>query len=112
MRNKIVLVPFPFDNLKTVKVRPALCLSEAISPYQHLVIAFITSRIEIASEASDLLILESDPDFEQTGLIKDSAIRFHRLVTIPTHMIRRELGYLPESYQKQLKEKLKNLLDL
>ncbi|MCD4798846.1 MAG: hypothetical protein K8R19_07550, partial [Methanosarcinales archaeon] len=26
MKGKVVLVPFPFDNLSTTKVRPAICL--------------------------------------------------------------------------------------
>lgn len=40
MQFKIVLVPFPFDDLSGKKVRPALCLTEKISNYNHVVIAF------------------------------------------------------------------------
>lgn len=43
-RFKIVLVPFPFDDLSSTKVRPAVCLTDAIGPHQHVVLAFITSR--------------------------------------------------------------------
>ncbi|MDX2301477.1 MAG: type II toxin-antitoxin system PemK/MazF family toxin [Microscillaceae bacterium] len=112
MRYKIILVPFPFDDLRSTKVRPAVCLSEQISSYNHVVIAFITSQIQRANEDSDLYILNSDPDFAGTGLMRSSAIRLHRLVTIPIDLIRRELGVLPDAYHSHLKTKLKSLFDL
>ncbi|MBU1821297.1 MAG: type II toxin-antitoxin system PemK/MazF family toxin, partial [Bacteroidetes bacterium] len=65
-----------------------------------------------ATEASDLNLLQSDTDFPQTGLKVNSAIRLHRLVTIPVHLIQKQLGYLPASRQKLLDEKLRELFDL
>lgn len=47
MRNKVVLVPFPFDDLTGSKVRPAICLTEAAGPYRHVVLAFITSVVPV-----------------------------------------------------------------
>ncbi len=112
MKNKIVLVPFPFDDLLSSKVCPAICLTDSIGAYDHVVISFITSQITRADEASDLKIMATDPDFEMTGLKLDSAIRFHRLVTIPTRLIQRQLGVLPESYQSILEQKLRTLFSL
>lgn len=112
MRYKIVLVPFPFDDFQASKVRPAICLTEPTTSHNHLVIAFITSRIEIADEESDLLLLQSDPEFTDTGLHKDSAIRLHRLISVPVSLIKRELGTLPEYKQTLLKKKLKQLFGL
>jgi mRNA interferase MazF len=45
MKNSIVLVPFPFDDFSSTKVRPALCLTNLISGYNHVVISFITSQV-------------------------------------------------------------------
>jgi mRNA interferase MazF len=112
MKNKIILVPFPFDDLSETKVRPALCLTNSISVYNHVVIAFITSQVTKAMEISDLPILTTDVDFNQTGLKVDSAIRLHRLVTIPTSLIKRQLGVLPPSYHKLLEQKLVDLFQL
>jgi DNA-directed RNA polymerase subunit RPC12/RpoP len=33
MRGKVVLVPFPFDDLVATKVRPAVCLTDPRAPY-------------------------------------------------------------------------------
>ncbi len=46
MKYKIVLTAYPFDDLTTIKVRPALCLTEPISNYNHTVMAFISSQID------------------------------------------------------------------
>ena len=45
LKYKVVLVPFPFDDLSSTKVRPAVCLTRAIGLHNHVVLAFITSRI-------------------------------------------------------------------
>lgn len=112
MKGKIVLVPFPFDDLTGVKVRPALCLTDSISAYDHVVIAFITSQIRKAEEESDLAILQADRHFSQTGLKVDSAIRLHRLVTMPGSLIQKQLGVLPSSFQNTLDQKLRELFVL
>lgn len=112
MKNKIVLVPFPFDDLTGAKVRPALCLTDAISNYDHIVISFITSQLSKATEASDFPLLTTDKDFNLTGLKVDSAIRLHRLVTIPKYLIKRQLGILPASYYTVLAQKLRDLFEL
>ena len=112
MKHKIVLVPFPFDDLPSVKVRPAVCLTNRISGYNHIVIAFVTSQISKATEPSDLLIKNSDSNFNVTGLKVSSAIRLHRLVTIPIKIIRRQLGDLLSDYHADLELKLKTLFGL
>lgn len=112
MKNRIVLVPFPFDDLTDSKVRPALCLTDTISNYDHIVISFITSQLSQANESSDLPLLTTDRDFYLTGLKVDSAIRLHRLVTIPKYLIKRQLGILPSSYHTVLEEKLRDLFEL
>ena len=45
IKGKITLVPFPFDDLSSAKVRPAVCLTEEIGPHHQVIIAFITSQV-------------------------------------------------------------------
>lgn len=45
IKNSIVLVMFPFDDFSTSKVIPALCLTNEIGKYEHVIIAFISSKI-------------------------------------------------------------------
>ena len=95
-RGKIVLVPFPFDDLSTSKVRPAVCLTEPTGPQRHVVLAFITAPNKLLD--SDVLLSEQTPAFPATGLRLSSTIRLHRLLTISTSLIQRELGRLIASF--------------
>jgi mRNA-degrading endonuclease toxin of MazEF toxin-antitoxin module len=112
MKSKIVLVPFPFDDLSSQKVRPALCLTDEIQPYGHVVVAFITSQISAAPSLTDLVIEASDADFANTGLKVSSTIRLHRLMTVTNSIIRRQLGELSAKHQAEINDLLRNLFDL
>ena len=68
MKSKIVLVPFPFDDLSANKVRPAVCVTDEIKPYGHVVLAFITSKVSINPADTDFVIDSNDSDFANTGL--------------------------------------------
>jgi len=67
-KHKVVLVPFPFDNLSSSKVRPAVCLTDPIGPHNHVIPAFISSRVPENQLETDLILEESDPGFSATGL--------------------------------------------
>lgn len=112
MKWKIVLVPFPFDDMSGVKVRPAVCLTNEIDVYHHVVIAFITSQIAMANEESDVLLLSTSEHFDATGLKVPSAIRLHRIVTIPRSLMQRHLGNVPMHIQAIVGQKLKTLFGL
>ena len=88
-RGKVVLVPFPFNDLSTTKVRPAVCLTEPIGPHRHIILAFITSRIPTDLLESDVVLDSSQVDFTTTGLRVSSTLRLHRLMTVTTALIRR-----------------------
>ena len=62
-KHKVVLVPFPFDDLSSSKVHPAVCLTDPIGPHRHVILAFITSQVPIKPLATDLIINSSDTDF-------------------------------------------------
>ncbi len=110
--NKIVLVPFPFDDLSSSKVRPAICLTNPVGKHTHVVLAFITSQLPEKPEPSDIIINKDTEDFEPTGLRVSSAVRLHRLMTVTTELIRRELGELSPKHQEEVKQKLHKLFQL
>lgn len=111
-RGKVVLVPFPFDDLTAVKVRPAVCLTEAVGPHRHVVLAFVSSRTPPDVLESDLLLDSSEADFAETGLRASSVLRLHRLMTVTTRLVRRELGQLSPRMRDKVTQKLKELFEL
>ncbi len=112
MKDKIVLVPFPFDDLTANKVRPAVCLTDEIKPHGHLVLAFITSRISANASATDFVIDKSDADFATTGLKVSSTVRLHRLMTVTKSIVQRELGELSASQRTEIDKRLRKLFNL
>jgi mRNA interferase MazF len=109
MRYKVVLVPFPFDDLSSSKVRPAVCLTEPIGPYRHVVLAFITSRIPQEPLETDLVLSIEKEGFGMTGLRVSSTLQLHRLMTVTTSLIRRELGELSPETQGEVRDRLREL---
>ena len=58
MKGKVVLVPFPFDDLSTTKVRPAVCLTDPVGTHRHVIMAFISSRMSIDQLETDPILKE------------------------------------------------------
>lgn len=111
-KGKFVLVPFPFDDLSGSKVRPALCLTDPIGPFRQVVAAFLTSKVVFPLLDTDIVLDASHPDFVSTGLHGRGTIRLHRLMTIASSLIRRELGNLSAALQLDVDARLRKLFGL
>jgi len=111
-KGKVVLVPFPFDDLTTSKVRPAVCLTDPIGPHRHIILAFVTSRVPAELLDTDLVLYSEHAGFCATGLRVPSTLQIHSLMTVTTSMIQRELGALPPDLQREADDRLKKLFKL
>ena len=111
-KSKVVLVPFPFDDLSATKARPAVCLTEPIGPHRHVILAFITSQQPSDLLDTDVALDANHTDFPLTGLRVSSTLRLHRLMTVTTALIQRELGVLPPGTQTEVTQKLRRLFAL
>ena len=111
-KGKIVLVPFPFEDLTAEKVRPALCLTDPIGPHRHLIMAFISSQMPTSVSATDIVLDSRQKDFAATGLRVPSVLRLHRRVKLTSALIQRELGQLSPRLQHDVNRKLAALFGL
>ena len=111
-KGRVVLVPFPFDDMTASKVRPAVCLTNPIGPYRHVVVAFVSSQMQANLVATDVVLEPQSKDFGATGLRVASVLRLHRLVTLTTALIHRELGKLSQAWQDEVDQKLTVLFGL
>ena len=112
IKGKVVLVSFPFDDLSSTKVRPAVCLTDSISEHYHVVLAFISSQLPIDRLETDVLLDSTRADFSSTGLRVSSVLRLHRLITVTTSLLQRELGELSPLMRKEVDKRLKKLFGL
>jgi mRNA interferase MazF len=94
----VVLVNFPFTDLQSSKVRPALVLTQK---RDDVIIVGIFSKVPAYLQDSWIIIDEGDPGFKQTGLKKASLIKTEKIAVVHRSLIRKELGRLsPELLQK------------
>jgi mRNA interferase MazF len=106
-RGDIVLVPFPFTDLTTEKLRPAVIVS-ADPQATDIIIAFISSVVShVERSETDYILGRDNPDFTQTGLKKDSTFRMRKLLTIERSKIIRRLGRVTPAIQRELDIRLK-----
>jgi len=91
-----------------------VCLSEAIGPHRHVILAFITSVVpsSLSLEATDLLLEPGTADFPATGLRVRSVVRLHRMVTVSATILQRQLGMLTPSLQSQVQQRLRQLFGI
>ncbi|MFW6109755.1 MAG: type II toxin-antitoxin system PemK/MazF family toxin [archaeon] len=109
MKGKIVLIPFPFTDLSSAKLRPALVLYEG---RRDVVVAFISSRVPDKIDLARVRIGEDDKEFPLTGLKKKSVIRLDKLATVLKDMIVGEIGIVGEELKKNINEKLNSIYSL
>jgi mRNA interferase MazF len=84
----VVLVTFPFSNLKGQKLRPALVLANV--EFNNLILCQITSK----SYTSKISIRLKSTDFVTGGLPVVSYIRPDKLFTADTTIIIKTVGHL------------------
>lgn len=110
-KHKIVLLPFPYDDLTGVKIRPALCLTNPVGSLRHVVVAYISSKEVPEQFPSDVMLPASHPEFKSTGLMTSSTIRLHHVITMRASTFRRELGRLPAELAPEVEAKIKALFN-
>jgi mRNA interferase MazF len=112
IKGRVVLVPFPFDDLSSTKVRPAVCLTNPIGPHRHVVLGFISSQVPIDIFETDVVLDAAESGFRSTGLRVSSILRLHRLMTVTTSFIQRDLGELFPRARREVDQRLKKLFEL
>jgi mRNA interferase MazF len=96
----VVVVPFPFTDLTSAKVRPALVL--AALTRGDLILCQVTSQAAGHPEAVPIL----PSDFEAGGLRQASFALPHRVVTANEVCVRRAVGRLKADKLKHIRERV------
>jgi mRNA interferase MazF len=108
LTGKIVLIHFPFTDLTSTKLRPALILHEG---ERDVIVVFISSRIEKA-KPEDVLIKKENSEFRQTGLKGESLVRVDKIATLSKRLIVGELGEAGPKLKIEVNDKIQKVLKL
>jgi mRNA interferase MazF len=104
----IVLVPFPFTNLRATKRRPALVVSSTSynSGGRDVIVAAMTSNL--ANTANSVLV--KGRDLVEGKLAADSRVKVDKLATVETGLVRRTVGRLRPGLLSQVYKELLAIL--
>lgn len=96
-QGEVVLVPFPFTNLQTIKQRPAVVVSADWFNRTRVdcVLVAVTSQVPARIERDHLAL--SATDLMSAGLPKASIVSLGKLVTLHQSTIIKTLGTLPSA---------------
>ncbi|HKR13052.1 MAG TPA: type II toxin-antitoxin system PemK/MazF family toxin [Pyrinomonadaceae bacterium] len=103
VRGQVVVLPFPFSNLKAKKHRPALVLAEVGGPYNELILCMITAK------PSEPAIQIKESDFQSGKLDHLSYVKPERLFTAEARLIKNSAGVLNSSKMKEIMDQIRRL---
>lgn len=107
---EIWLVRFPFSDLTSAKLRPALIL--AVHREEVIILGIFSTIPAGGLQNSWVLIEDSDAHFSQIGLKKTSLIRADKVATVSTSVFQRKLGDLSADLSIKVQQALKIALNL
>jgi mRNA interferase MazF len=107
----IILIPFPFSDLSTLKQRPAFVISSDSYNKIHadIIICAITSHIPKQTEPFDYKM--TSDDIKHAGLPKESLIKLDKIVTIDKRLVRKKLGSLPRLTIQELLKRFDHIIN-
>jgi mRNA interferase MazF len=103
-KGDILLIPFPFTDLKGNKNRPALVL---INSDLDVTLAFISTQLKWKEE-TDILLKPN----KNNGLKKDFVLRLGKIATIDKNLVLGRIGRMDANVLKQVNLNLIKLFKL
>ena len=92
-RGDVVLVPFPYTDLRAAKTRPAIVVSSAVyhALRSDVLLAYVSSQVEKANPVLDYVLV----DWSGAALLRPSYVR-PKLAAVESSLIARVVGELSE----------------
>ena len=93
-RGSVVLIRYPFTDLTSTKVRPALVLTpdHLLSRLEDVLCLFISSAMPEELLPTDFVLEPGHVSFLKTGLKRRSVLRMHKLALLHKALVLRVLG--------------------
>ncbi|MGP0067966.1 MAG: type II toxin-antitoxin system PemK/MazF family toxin [Isosphaeraceae bacterium] len=113
-RGDVVIVDFPFTDLRISKVRPALVVQNDVDNARRrkTIVVLITGNLRMDGDPSHLLIDPTTQSGASSGLHGPSLVACNNLFTIEQSGILRTIGMLPTAIMVKIDACLKVALGL
>ena len=107
-QGEIVLAPFPFTDLSTVKQRPLLILSN--NKYNSKTEDLITCGITSNPRDTEFSVIISNTDLISGQIPLESRIKVDKLFTLNQKIIKKKIGMVKKEILEQVKEEFLKIL--
>ena len=104
VRGDIIIIEFPYSNLRDVKRRPVLILK--VPKGEDIIVAQITGE----SYEDDVEIPLNKEDFKQGSLKRESYIRIDKIASIEKYLIKYKAGSLKQEKFSEVINKICSFL--
>jgi mRNA interferase MazF len=108
-QGEIVLIPFPFTDLKTKKKRPVLVLSN--KDYNKKTLDFICCGITSNIKDTEFSVLIDSKDLKSGFLPKPSRIKVDKIFTLEQSLVVKRFAKVKEYVMKKVKSELFKLFE-
>lgn len=114
MSGDVVIVEFPFTDVPSGKVRPALVVQNDADNARRrkTIVAMITGTLRMSGDAKHVLVDPATADGASSGLHGPSLVSCGDLFTVEQSSIIRTIGHLPGQTMRQIDGCLKVALGL
>ena len=109
MKGKLVLIPFPFTDLKSAKLRPALVIYEGNI---DVIVMFVSSKMPTKPSQNEIIINQNHPEYQLTGLKVPSVIRLDKVATVLKSLIIGEIGELGPTLRTEVNDRLTKIFTI
>jgi mRNA-degrading endonuclease toxin of MazEF toxin-antitoxin module len=102
LQRDVVLISFPFSDLRTSKVRPAVALSR--DSYNRRSEDFIAVPLTSNLKVRDYALLITNGDLESGKLVVDSKAKVDRVFSVSQSLVRMKIGRVKtQTHQNMVK---------
>ena len=114
MRGAVVIVDFPFTDVRSSKIRPALMVQNDSDNERRrkTIVSMITGNLRMAGDAKHLLVDPSTADGASSGLHGPSLVSCGDLFTVEQDDVTRTIGHLSPAMMQRIDGCLKAALAL
>ncbi|WP_345785486.1 type II toxin-antitoxin system PemK/MazF family toxin [Thalassobacterium maritimum] len=102
----ILLFRFPQSDLGVGKLRPALLIKRIYGDFDDCLVCMISTQTRHQIPELEIVLSEMSPDFEKTGLKKESLVRTSRLAVVQESIFSGKLGTLPAELFRDIRIRL------
>lgn len=109
LQRDIILLSFPFSDLQSYKVRPALVLSN--NEHNKKFDDFIAVPLTTNLKSREYAVLVTNKDLESGKLIVNSNVKIDRIFSVSKKMVRMNIGRINKETFNKIKKMIVELIE-